>query len=72
MTTVTIVFAEDGGEQVEALLARIIDQLADAERARLSAQIPGFAEAIAWLEAGEWRVRSAAKADDRPSQPETA
>ena len=52
------VLAEDGRESVDAMLARMIEELTDLNQERLSRVIPGLAEAIAWPEA---------EAGDRPS-----
>ncbi len=47
------VLADDARESVDAILTRAVEDLPDFDRERLSRLVPGFAEAIAWLEAGE-------------------
>jgi hypothetical protein len=47
------VLAEDGRESVDAMLTRMLEELADMNQERLSRVIPGLAEAMGWPEAGE-------------------
>ncbi|HYO75609.1 MAG TPA: hypothetical protein VE010_04035, partial [Thermoanaerobaculia bacterium] len=42
------VLAGDGRESVDAMLARMLEELADLNQQRLSRVIPGLAEAMAW------------------------
>jgi hypothetical protein len=44
------VLAEDGGESVEAMLMRMVEELIDLYRERLERAMPGLAEAMSWPE----------------------
>jgi hypothetical protein len=44
------ILAEEGAETVDTLLERMFNELADNERERLEARIPGLSEAIRWPE----------------------
>jgi excisionase family DNA binding protein len=44
------VLAEDGGESVEAMLMRMVEELIDLYRERLARVIPDLAEAMSWPE----------------------
>jgi hypothetical protein len=47
------VLAEDGRESVDAMLTRMLEELADMNQERLARVIPGLAEAMGWPDAGE-------------------
>jgi hypothetical protein len=47
------VLAGDGRESVDAMLTRMLEELADLNQQRLSRVIPGLTEAMTWPEAGE-------------------
>ena len=50
------VLAADGGESVEAMLMRMVEELIDLYRERLARVIPDLAEAMAWPEVGGERT----------------
>jgi hypothetical protein len=49
------VLAEDGGESVEAMLMRMVEELIDLYRERLARVIPDLAEAMSWPEVSRER-----------------
>jgi hypothetical protein len=49
------VLAEDGGESVEAMLMRMVEELIDLYRDRLARVIPDLAEAMSWPEGSRER-----------------
>jgi hypothetical protein len=44
--------AEDGGESVEAMLMRMVEERIELYRERLAGVVPGLDEAMAWPEVG--------------------
>jgi hypothetical protein len=52
------VLADDGSESVDALLTRMLEELTDLNKERLSRLIPGLSEAIGWPEREEMQQPS--------------
>ncbi|HYI12785.1 MAG TPA: hypothetical protein VEK57_27295 [Thermoanaerobaculia bacterium] len=62
------VLAGDGRESVEAMLTRMLEELAELNQERLARVIPGLAEAMAWPEAERsLENRHAASSESLPS-----